>query len=348
MGRFIEVSLRDEYAVTGTTELDTELPAKLGILTDIDIILHGLGHASQTLATMKAAISAIKVEGAGEDTWMNLSGAEAVALATYKSGKREYSLTSTNTGLQTRLHIPLNFGRFRHDKKYALDLRNYRNKAEIKCRIEFNATNLGYFTTASYITMKGTVYIPDAGEATPRTTPLKSYKELDITAGTSRVQESIPINVEYHGFLLYVSVVGANEYSDVKLTGNVQDKTFIKTKIAHLMQDAYSLLDDAAYAEMVASGDITTAYLYIKLKNPLDTRRLSDLTYDMERLASTTCVLIPIVNARPNIPGAPDRDLPTAPAVPVQPPSRMPISGGIAGGTATSFGNATGVRSVRG
>lgn len=287
MGKFVTTQVKKRVAITGTTELEIPLPAN-NFLSDIKILLSGLGHATQTQLTMMAALSKIELIGDGE-VFKRLNGSDCRALQVKRTEMKPGIKTSTTITVETWLEATLMFGLNKNDTENIFPAKLYK---DVRVRLEFDATNLGYFTTASYIDCEVREYISDDAPETKNI--IKDMRFIQKTATTGEFNEDLPMGENLVDIKVYMSVIGGNEHDNISLevdSGKIIP--FKSTIIKAIGQNETDFaLDTQGKGELVASGYLTTAHIFFNLSEIIATRNLDEIRVITARTASTTIELL--------------------------------------------------------
>ena len=283
MSKFVTTSVKKRYAITGLTELEVEIPNN-NFISEVKCLLSGLGHASQTALTMGLAISKVEFIGDGE-VFKRLNGRDCRAIQVKRRHMQPNIKTSTTTSVETWLEFSLLFGKIKDDTQYIFPAKLFK---DVRVRFEFNATNLGYFTTASYLDVEIREMISD--EPAGNKIILKDLRFKQETAATGEFFEKLPMGEVLEDVKLYFSVIGANEHDYISLEVDSGKIIPFKSTIIKMIGQNESdfNLDTLAKGELVASGYLTTAHIFMNLPETIDTKNLDEVRIRTPRTASTT------------------------------------------------------------
>lgn len=293
MGVWMKTIERKNFAVTGATATTVHLP-KANFIGEVVITVHGLGHASQTALTMQGIADPITVIGDGGIQIKSYSAGQVRTLAALDFGQYPLLKSTTSTDTQSWVVIPVEFGRFSRDEVVICPAKSFKT---LDLVLNWNTTNLGYFTTASYIDVCVDEYI---GADDPLDKVLSKEVQIDYqSAGTTEVQTDLPLGNLYRGLLCKVSVLAGNEYDSISVRiNNGSDIPYTWTRLATLSENYMKSPLEADYNEFTASGYKTLSFYYINFdhhrdfRGCLDSKQMNDFKLITPRTASTTLYVV--------------------------------------------------------
>jgi len=252
------VPIIEKEAITGKTSYQLNTISHQYRIAAIKIVVSGLGHATQTAITERALFDMMTYSVNGATVLYNVKSRTSRALSIFDWRHPPAEYTTTTTTQETFESFEINFMDATHP--YGLPSAPYINSSTLNLAI--NATNLGYMTTASYISVY-VDYIIDAPLQADNERILCVIAAPDYSAGTTQYNEELSFlgqNDTLHSIIAYQSVIHANYYNVWKLTrgGQIVVQTY---QLNPLTNWRFKAMESLGYAELVAAGEATTAYM---------------------------------------------------------------------------------------